>query len=423
VEENINCEEIQSQEDYVEVSEKLDSNTEIFKNKKFQKKAILILAFIIAITVSSMATLWVYKYFSSPTSKKLDQINALVRKYYAGEIDDTVLDDALATAYMKALDDKYSFYKNAEDGDLVEQSLKGNAYGIGITVYNDNNSKALTVMRIDEDSPAHKAGLKIGDKIIAIDDKTIEETGYEEGIESIKRELGEKAKITVLRGEETLDFNVTYEDFVRQSVYYEIVDDYGYVTITAFNKSSVSQFKKAYKYLTEQKVKGLIFDVRENGGGTVDSVCEILDVLVGECDLITIVYADGSKNVAENAKSNPDKCSLPMVVLTNENTASAAELFAANLRDMAKAPLIGNNTYGKGVVQRTYFLEDGSCIRFTVGEFLPAGGKGFNKKGLAPDFEVNYTEFESANRYTLGKEEPYLKKAIEQLDILTSKEK
>ena len=111
------------------------------------------------------------------------------------------------------------------------------------------------------------------------------------------------------------------------------------------------------------------------------------------------------------------------MVLTNENTASAAELFAANLRDMAKAPLIGNNTFGKGVVQRTYFLDDGSCIRFTVGEFIPAGGKGFNEEGLAPDYEVNYSEYESANRYSLGSDEPYLKKAIETLNKVSKGEK
>lgn len=385
------------------------------KQTKSHKAFLLVLAFIITILLSSTIAIFIYRCFFFTTSPKLDQINKLVRKYYAGEIDDSVLDDALATAYMKAIDDKYGFYKNAEDGDLVEQSLKGNAYGIGITVFNDNNTNSLVVMRIDEDSPAHKAGIKIGDKIIAIDDKKVADLGFEESIESIKRELGEKAKITLLRDKEKLDLNVTYEDFVRQTVYYEIIDDYGYITITAFNKSTVPQFKKAYAFLNEKKVKGLIFDVRDNGGGTVDSVCSILDILVGECDLITIIYADGSKTVAKNAKSDVNKCNLPMAVLTNEHTASAAELFAANLRDMAKTPLIGNNTYGKGVVQRTYFLSDGSCVRFTVGEFIPAGGKGFNVKGLAPDFEVNFSEYEAANRYSLGANEPYLKKAIEQL--------
>ena len=387
------------------------------------KKILLASAFLITIALTATLTIFIYRYFSPSTSKKLDQINTLVRKYYAGEIDDDVLNNALATAYMKSLDDKYGFYKNSEGGDLVENSLKGNAYGIGITLFNDDENKSLTVMRLDENGPADKAGIKTGDKIIAIDGKSIEQTGYEESLKLIKRELGETVKITLLRGKETLNFDITYEDFVRQTVYYEIVEDYGYITITAFNKNTIPQFKKAYKFLNEEKVKGLIFDVRDNGGGTVDSVCEILDILVAKCDLITVLYADGSKRVSNNAKSDANKCDLPMVVLTNENTASAAELFAANLRDMAQSPLIGNNTFGKGIVQRTYFLSDGSCIRFTVGEFIPSGGKSFNKKGLAPDIEVNFNEYEAVNRFTLGQNDPYLKKAIEQLNKITSKEK
>ena len=355
--------------------------------------------------------------YPSP-SDKLAQIDALVRKYYSGEIDDTVLDDTLATAYMKAIGDKYGFYKNTEDSVAVEDSFEGNTSGIGVTVFNDKDNNALTVFRVDSGSPAYKSGIMVGDKIVAIDGKTVAETGFAESVEAIKREIGQKAKITVLRDKKTIDFVVTYEEFIRQCVYYEVVENYGYVIITAFNEATAAQFAQAYKTLMERKVKGFVFDVRDNGGGTVDSVCEMLDILVGECDLMTIVYADKSRAVS--AKSDADKCDLPMAVLTNQSTASASELFAANLRDMSNAILVGNNTYGKGVVQRTYFLDDGSCVRFTVGEFLPAGGKGFNGKGLAPDFEVNFTEEEKKKPYILGFDDPYLKTAIEQLNKISN---
>lgn len=401
---------IQSEEEIEEAPKKSS-------NSKFTYIMILIMA----ILVSSAVSIKVYSsLIPKQTSDKLAQIDSLVRKYYSGEIDDTVLDDALATAYMRAINDKYGFYRNAEDAVSVENSIEGNASGIGVTVYNDEN-KALYVFRVDNGSPAAKAGITVGDKIVAIDGKTVAELGFLESVKSIKREIGKTAEIKLIRDGKEHTLTVKYEDFVRQSVYAEVVGDYGYVCITAFNEATVAQFKQAYESLNREKVKGFIFDVRDNGGGTVDSVCEILDILVAECNLITTKYADGSKEISH--KSDAKKCSLPMVVLTNEATASAAELFSANLRDMSKSLLIGNNTYGKGVVQRTYFLSDGSCVRFTVGEFLPAGGKSFNGKGLAPDFEVSFTEEQAKNRYALGEDDPYLKKAIEQLNKLTLEEK
>lgn len=403
--------------------EAVENNNQAVKTKKgFPTNTVsMILIFIIAFISGSVFSFRLYKSLFTSPSAKLDQIDSLVRSYYSGEIDDTALDDALATAYMRAINDKYGFYRNAEDSVQVENSLEGNASGIGVTVFNDQENKALSVFRVDNGSPAAKSGIKIGDKIIAIDGKTVAETGFSESVEAIKRDIGQTAEITLLRDGKSLDLKVKYEDFVRQSVYYEVIDNYAYVCITAFNEATVGQFKQTYNTLINDKVEGIIFDLRDNGGGTVDSVCEILDILVAECDLITIKYADGSKEISH--KSDAKRCELPMVVLTNEATASASELFSANLRDMAKALLIGNNTYGKGVVQRTYFLNDGSCIRFTVGEFLPAGGKGFNLKGLAPDFEVNFTEEQAENRYALGANDPYIQKAVEQLNKLNSEGK
>lgn len=387
--------------------------------KKPSKRYNYIMILISSILISAVLAIKIYTCFvPKQVSDKLAQIDALVKEYYSGEVDEKVLEDTLASAYMYAINDKYGFYRNSEDTVQVENSLEGSTSGIGVTIFNDEENKALAIFRVDSGSPADKVGIKTGDKIIAIDGKTVEEIGFSESVEAIKREIGQTAKITLLRDGKKVDFNVKYEDFIRQSVYYEIIQNYAYVCITAFNEATVEQFKQTYDMLIKDKVKGIIFDVRDNGGGTVDSVCEILDILVGECDLITIKYANGSTEVSH--KSDSKKCDLPMVVLTNDSTASAAELFSANLRDMAKSQLIGTNTYGKGVVQRTYFLSDGSCVRFTVGEFLPAGGKSFNEEGLSPDFEVDFTEEEAEKRYALGENDPYIKKAVEQFDKLTS---
>ena len=178
--------------------EAVENNNQAVKTKKgFPTNTVsMILIFIIAFISGSVFSFRLYKSLFTSPSAKLDQIDSLVRSYYSGEIDDTALDDALATAYMRAINDKYGFYRNAEDSVQVENSLEGNASGIGVTVFNDQENKALSVFRVDNGSPAAKSGIKIGDKIIAIDGKTVAETGFSESVEAIKRDIGQTAEIT-----------------------------------------------------------------------------------------------------------------------------------------------------------------------------------------------------------------------------------
>lgn len=396
--------------------EEKEYNTQISKTK-ITKVVSVILAFLLTVTVTANLSIYIYKSFYPAPSQKLQEIDGLIKKYYSGDVDETKLDDVLAAAYIKALDDKYGFYKSAEDAEVVSNSLEGNAEGIGVTVYYDDEKGALAVFRVDNDSPAHKAGIKAGDFITTIDGKTVKDLGYNGSLKAIKREVGTTAEITVLRGEKTIKTKVEYKEFTLQTVYARKILDYGYICFTSFNEATFDQFEKAYFDLLKQGVKGLVFDMRGNGGGTVDSVCKVLDVLVGKCDIMTTIYADGSKEV--NATSDSQKTELPITVLVDEETASAAELFAATVRDAEKAVLIGTTTYGKGVVQRTYFLSDDSCVRFTVGEFFPPSGKGFNNKGLTPDYEVTFTDEQAKNPYILGDDDPYIKKAVEHLNGVT----
>ena len=384
------------------------------KTNKKAKTISIILAFLLTVTVTANLSIAIYKSFYPAPSEKLQEIDALVKKYYSGEVDEETLDNTLAAAYIKALDDKYGFYKSAEDAVAVSDSFEGNMQGIGVTVYYDDENGALAVFRVDADSPAYKAGIKIGDLITAIDGKTVKQLGYDAAVKAVKREIGKTADITLLRGSKTLNLKVEYKEFTRQTVYAKRIADYGYFCFTAFNEATFDQFEKAYFDFLKQNVKGLIFDMRGNGGGTVDSVCEVLDTLVGKCDIMTTVYADGTKEV--NATSDSQKTELPITVLVDNETASAAELFAATVRDTEKAVLIGNTTFGKGVVQRTYFLSDNSCVRFTVGEFLPPSGNSFNNKGLSPDYEVSFTKEQAKNPYILGENDPYIKKAVEYLN-------
>lgn len=386
-------------------------------NNKHKKKfsfLTIVISVVVALAIGIMSTLGVL-YFG-PLGKiilKLKSIDEIAHSNYLGEIDYEKLDQKVLSGYVNGLGDKYGFYSSPKAADSVTDSFEGSTHGIGITVISHEDS--LYVYRVDNNSPASKAGIMPDDRIIEIDKKSVKEMGYEKSTEAVKKSLGETAEITLLRGKDTLNVTVTYEEFIRQTVYTRIIDNVGYVSITAFNKATVSQFNADIDMLLSKGVKGIIFDLRDNTGGTLDSVCEMLDRLVGECNLATVEYSNGEKVVTHRSEKN--EISLKMAAIINKNTASAAELFAATIRDMKKGPLIGNTTFGKGVMQTTYFLSDGSCVRLTTGYYYPAGGVCYDKDGLAPDYEVTPTEEEQKNMYFLGDDDPYIKKALEVIEV------
>ncbi|MEE1278325.1 MAG: S41 family peptidase, partial [Acutalibacteraceae bacterium] len=204
-------------------------------------------------------------------------------------------------------------------------------------------------------------------------------------------------------------------DFIIQSVFTDKIDNYGYVEITTFNDKTVAQFKEKVNALIEEGVKGLIFNVADNGGGTLDSVIEILDFLLPEGVIVSVEYNDGVRKVI--GKSDEKEIDLPMAVIINSSTASAAELFAASIRDYEKGAIIGEKSFGKGVMQKTYRLYDRSAIRFTVARYYSKNGVSYNKKGIEPDINVVLTKEQKMNYYfTSDRENPYVIKAVEYLN-------
>ncbi len=345
---------------------------------------------------------------------KLEEVDALVQSEYFGDTEDADLTDGIIEGYLTAIGDKYSFYQNSEDAKAVADSFSGDTSGIGVTVAYEKSVKGLYIIRVDFSGPADKAGLQTGDIITSIDGKTVGKLGYKKAVNAIKRAIGEKVELTYLRDGEENRTELLYEEFVRQSVYYHIIDNVGYMLFTGFNSATVEQFKVGIEDLTDKNVKGIIFDLRGNGGGTVSSVCEILDILLPQCDIMTVEYANGEKKVLHTSDEN--EVDLPFAVLTDEDTASAAELFAAAVRDTGKGVLIGDTTYGKGVMQNTFFLSDDSCVRFTTGTFYPPSGVCFNEVGLEPDYEITYTEEQTENFYKLGDSDPAVVKAKEYIN-------
>ena len=362
-------------------------------NNKTVKVAVItgICSFLLAIVICLIT------FFSVPGMGNLLLANKLIRQNHLGEYDREKLEDSMLAGFVSGLEDKYSGYLNEEGSKGRSDRLSGAAEGIGITYMKHPDMDALYVIKVFEGSPAKLAGLEKGDIITRIDGVSIADSGVNEAIASIPREIGESISLSLDRNGKSIETSVKYSAIAVQTVFYQKIEHFGYIEITSFNDKTVAQFSKAVTDLTEQGIKGLIFDLRANGGGTVDSVGKILDTLVGEGAVMTVRYKDGSEAV--RIHSDKKEIDLPMAVLTDGRTASAAELFAATIRDFNKGVLVGEKTYGKGVMQNTYLLFGGSSLVLTVAEFLPHSKNPFNEIGILPDIEVSLTEEELKYRY------------------------
>ena len=347
---------------------------------------------------------------------KLSEIDKIVRNNYLGDIDEETLMDSVADGYMDGLGDTYSMYMTQEEYKQYQQQNAGELIGIGVSAMLDD-SGYLLLTAVSTDSPAEAAGLLAGDMLIKIDGKDVLAMGYEEAIEAIRGEDGTVVNIVYRRDSEEYTIDITRKRVKDSGISYRMIEELGYVKITDFNASTVEDFCYAVDDLVSQGAAGLIFDVRGNSGGLVSSVAQMLDYLLPEGDLVSQTNHKNETIVLYTSDS--DFIDLPMVCLINGDTASAAELFACDLRDFKAAELVGETTYGKGVMQTAYALEDGSAISTTTAYYNPHSGVNFHGVGVKPDYEVTLTAEQKQNLDSLTEDtDPQLYKAI---SVLKSK--
>ncbi len=332
---------------------------------------------------------------------KLQEIKALVDKYYVGEVDAQIMADMICTGYVAGLNDRYSAYVNKENAQESLNTLYGVNSGIGVQITQHPDNMTMYVLEVHKDSPAEKAGIVGGDEIISVDGKIVAEYGYSETLNYIKSlPLESNVHIVINRDNNNISVDVTLTQFISQSVFYKIFGDKGYISITSFNDRTPEQFKLAVESLSDLGATALIIDLRGNGGGTLNSVYEMLDYVIPEGLAIKVTYKNDNMN--EVYMSDANEINLPIVCLTDENTASAAELFVQGMKDYNKAISIGRVTFGKGVVQRTYTLSDGSLVKFTVGKYYTANGTCLDSIGVTPDISVEYPAEELKYRFVNG---------------------
>ena len=347
---------------------------------------------------------------------KLSALESVVRSYYvdAEELDDRTLSDMMAAGYIFGLGDQYSAYLGEETYSSILYSNQGGSSGVGVTVVYDPDAGAMRVIRVSQDSPAGKADLRRHDWITAVDGVAVTQENYSESVENIRGDNGTDVTLTVRRENTTFDVTVTRSDYTSESVFSRMIGTVCYIEITDFNAATVEQFRTALDDAIAAGATGLIFDLRDNTGGLVDATSQMLDMLLPEGEIAYAVY-NGGKRVSL-AKSDADEIDLPMVVLTNGATASASEYFTSALRDFGKAVVIGEKTFGKGIMQSTIPLGDGTAVRLTVAKFYTPSGAEFHGIGLTPDKEVLLDDSVLSRFLLADEDEPVLQAALEELN-------
>lgn len=324
--------------------------------------------------------------FSEETVKKLNTIQKLVENEFLFEIDDEKMEEALVRGYLTGLDDEYSVYYTKDEMEEITHGMNGTYSGIGVTVRLDNGK--LVVMDVTENGPAFEAGIKADDIIIAVDGITLTGTTIDEISKPLTGESGTTSKITVLRDGKELEFSVTRKNLEYNYVAYKMLDDkIAYIGITHFTAATVNQFKSAVDSMITDGAKAVIFDVRSNTGGTLSAVTQMVDYLIPKGLIMYTEDKKGNRN-EYNSTDADAKLNIPCVVLTDEYTASASEVFSGALKDHGLAVTVGKNTFGKGIVQSVISLYDGSAVKFTIERYFTPNGTCIHEIGIAPDVEA-----------------------------------
>lgn len=319
----------------------------------------------------------------------LQLLDSFVRDNYYGDIDEGELTDGILKGYVAGIDDKYSTYLNEEEYQAMLSEDEGQLIGLGLTLTEDE-SGYIRITEIMKDSPVEEAGLEVGDIITIIDGVDVLLAGFDESIEAMRGSEGSEINITVRRDGIDTDYTFTRRSLEVTTVTGEMLNNYvGYIKISSFKKNTPQQFIDTLERLTSNGAQGIIFDVRDNGGGLVSALEECLDPLLPEGVVATAEYKDGHSETI--VYSDETELDLPMVVLVNKNTASAAELFAAALDDYGKAELVGEKTYGKGVMQSTTEFQDGAVV-LTVAEYKTSLSECYDGIGLTPEHPVENEE-------------------------------
>lgn len=326
-----------------------------------------------------------YEQYKSISEKysKLYSIQSMIDEQFLWDFDEEKIMDQVYRTLVDSLGDKYSSYMTKDEYEAFTDYVTGNFTGIGVVFTVDKNGKYV-ITKIVKGGPADLAGLKEHDYLLKVDGKTYDDSTSM--AEAIRGEAGTEVKVAYERNKKEKTVTLVRAQVEAPSIYSEILDgNIGYIGITAFEQTTGDQFAEEVKLLEEQKVKGLIIDLRDNPGGLVDQGVKVADTLLPDC---TITHTEDKNGETEYYNSDADCTKLKYVLLVNENTASASEIVAAAVKDNGGGKIIGTKTFGKGIIQGTATCDDGSAIKLTVMQYFSPKGNEIHKIGIKPDYLV-----------------------------------
>lgn len=373
------------------------------------------------IAIASAVTFILTSFFTLQSfNKKVVDVNEKARKYnslqamdtfvhenFYGDIDENHINDGILKGYIAGLDDRYSRYLTADEYTDEKSENAGEMTGLGLTLEKDD-SGYIKIAGIMPDSPVSEKDIQAGDFIVSVNGSDVLENGFEKSIELMSGTDGTEVTLTVRRDGVDKTYKLKRRPIEVVTVTGEMLNNYvGYIKISGFKQNTSQQFIDVLERLTLNGAKGIIFDLRENGGGLLDALEDCLDPLLPEGIIATAEYSDGHSETI--VYSDESEITLPMVVIVNGHTASAGELFTASLKDFGKAEIVGTTTYGKGVMQSTTELTNGGAVVLTIAEYKTTVSECYDGIGITPDYVVENEDENSDEQYN---------KAIE---IITSK--
>jgi carboxyl-terminal processing protease len=327
---------------------------------------------------------------TNKTVKKIDELMSYIDLYYNDDCDEDDIRNAIYAGTLEGLGDPYSVYYTADEYKDMQISTSGKYYGIGAALGQDAKTKEVTISKVYEGTPAEEAGLRDGDQIVKVNDTVSTSEELSDLVQKIRGEEGTTVHLKIYRAstKKTFEVDVERKNVELPSITSKMLDGgIGYIQISEFQSKTEEQFKSALADLKKQGMKSLIVDVRSNPGGLITAAANILDQILPKG---TVVYTEDKYGKREDYTSDSKCLKCPIAVLVNENSASASEIFAGAIKDYNYGTLIGTKTFGKGIVQTVFPLEDGDAVKITTAKYYTPKGNYIHGVGIEPDINLTY---------------------------------